>query len=349
MIHATAFATTILCAFLAPATLLAGDIVFTRAELDAQLASASPIEQKSTAERLDDIRKRLAQPPGDPLTEFHLRRDVLALELPLHTEAVTVLQQLAERPSGVHVWHENEGHARVAERTLDAAAAARWVLRQSQVHATAHDLRTSKTSIAQLKATPDLLPDVALQSVKLATDAELPALATKLQQAMITGAAVENAVALIAERRGDAGLALQLVRHGNPQRVRTHLRKLHEHFPDRQRDLLTTAMSRPALAMHSVALLGLHAHEDWAWQLLNHALEDRELGTAAAATMARHADNERLGGLAQRLQESTHVARRAALALYLDSSTYARQLLAEHLAQHPGSELAEEIRVWLRD
>lgn len=331
------------------AALPADDTVFTRAELDARLASADPIEQKSTSERLDDIRNRLAQPPGDPLTEFQLRRDALALELPLGTEAINVLQQLAMRSSGVYVWHENEGHARVAERTLDAAAAARWVLRQSQVHAAAHTLRTSDTSLTQLKTTPGLLPDVALQSVHSASEAELPALATKLQQVMFTGAAVENAVALIAERRGDAGLALQLVLHGDPQRVRTQLRTLHERFPDRQRELLTTAMSRPALAMHSVALLGLHASEDWAWQLLNHALEDHELGTTAAATMARHIDNTHRTELAQRLYESPRIARRAALALYLDNSTYAQQLLAEHLAKNPDSELAEEIRTWLRD
>lgn len=332
-----------LVAFLA-APVHASDIVYDRVELAAQLATVPASAQKSGPELLDAIAMRMTTPGGDPATEFQLRRDVLALALPLDAPAKGIVQQLAQREPSIRVWHDEKGHARVAEFALNAGAAARWVLRESEQQVLA---------LGWFEKGSDLAPDkVAETTRRLAADIsedELPALKQRLEQLFIEGAPVEHALVTVAVRAQDARLAQQLMASGEVNRVRRHVSTLHDAFPPIAQPLLTTALQRPQLAPHAVSLLGAHMNEPWAWQALDKALESPTLGAASAATMARHADEAQLAAIAQRLFEPTPVARRAALALYLNRGAYARQLLAEYRDQARESELAGEIDTWLHD
>lgn len=322
----------------------AADVVYERTELAARLANVPATVQKSGPELLDAIAMRLTKPGGDPVTEFQLRRDVLALALPLDASETGVVQQLAERKPSIRVWHEEKGHARVAESALDAGAAARWVLRESEKQARAQDWYENETELS-----PQKMGEATRHIAATVSDDELPALKQRLEQLFSEGAPVEQALVKIAVRTQDAQLARQLLLSGDVARVQRHVSTLHDAFKPIAQPLLTTALQRPQLAPHAVPLLGAHMNEAWAWQALDKALADPVLGAASAATMARHADEAQLAAIAQRLFEPAPVARRAALALYLNRSAYARQLLAEYRDLARDTELAGEIDTWLHD
>lgn len=326
------------------APVLADDVVYERAELAARLEAVPVTVQKSGPELLDAIAIRLAKPNGDPVNEFQLRRDVLALQLPLDAQEKGIVEQLAAREPGIRVWHEEKGHARVAEFALDAGAAARWVLRESEKQAHAQDWYENGAMLA-----PDKVAETTRHLASSVPESELPVLQQRLELLFEEGAPVEHALVTIAVRAQDDQLAQQLLTTGDVARVRRHVSTLHDAFTPIAESLLLTAMSRPQLAPHVVPLLGRHAEETWAWQALGKSLEDPALAAAAAATVARHANEAQLAAIAQRMYESSAVARRAGLALYLNGSPYARQLLADYRNQARDTELAGEIDTWLHD
>ena len=326
-------------------TFAADDAPVYPAEVLEQLAT-SVAHQAKPSDPAAALALLAAKPTGDPLTAQQLRRSLLALELPLASNVHREVKQLTERDDRIMVWMEHPGLPARATVAIDVAATARWILQQDELHREAQALAQTTQRAGHLAG--EYPPSVWALLPKYTSNENLPALTAQLRTRLGSDAGVEAPLASLAVQRDDKQLALELVARGTADRVQQELSALLDAFPQQRRQLLESALQRPELATAALAHLAPLAGESWAREELRTRLSDHRNGTAAALAIARSEDAGLLAEMQQQMFAEGPAASRAALALHLNDSTYARQLLAAYLEEQPDGRFSDQVREWLK-
>ena len=329
---------------------MAGEAPVYPAELLEQLTASAERQSDDSQSKPADPATRLAtlaaKPTGDPVIAHQLRSNLLALALPLASDVREQVNRLTLRDDRIMVWMEHQGLPKRPTVAIDVAATARWTLQQDEYHRKAHSLAQS------LRHDGRLADDVPAEAWALlpryASSDQHRALAAQLRQRLGEAAGIEVPLAVLARAHDDWQLAFELVARGRHEGVRAELPALLEAFPQQRRQLLQAALQRPDLANATLTHLSPFAGESWARETLRERLADQRDGGAAALAIARSDDAGLLAEMQQLMFADGPAASRAALALHLNDSAYARQLLDGYLREQPDGRFSAQVREWLK-
>lgn len=337
-----------------PGTVLGAANVFTAEELTRILATAPEVRrQAKPADRRDEIRSLLEQPGGDPVTEQRLRELVLSLPDAGDAEQVRLLDTVARREDSIFIWSEDDVHRLHPVVAISPAAAAGWKRQRMQMamlrQQLAARLQTGRLDATTLRELNAMEVASARELFANAPAGQLATVRDALAAALPGDAGATALAALAAVRLQDAALASRVIEMGEANAAGRALPDLVAALPGAALALLEQALQRDAIAEHAVvAHRSLLDSEPAARERLLGLLDHPTLGPAVAAVLGGRHDASMQLALYERLRDGPpRLARRAALALYLDGSDGARALLARYLADAGDETLAAEVTKWL--
>ncbi|MDX1443671.1 MAG: hypothetical protein R3270_07835 [Gammaproteobacteria bacterium] len=331
----------VLVLLLAPATgsALVGDAIILEPEQLETLEQVSRDMEKTSAS--DALEHLIAKPAGEPLTEYRLRKALLAQALPLDPVTRNQVESLTRRDARVMVWMEHPGTTRRPGVAIDVAATAKHLLRQDDSFRKAQQISAAAFAGKSLHVDDEN----AWRTFARMVDADLAAATLR---AHLGQSPVEKALADLAIATGSSELAMDLVSKGNGERLVNLAGDVLNAFPNSQERLVKAGLQQPELAAVMLGELRDHANTPWARELLKRELESPQLGIAAAVSIGRGGDDALLADMYSLLASNSPGAPNAALALHMSHSPYAITLLQRYLDEQPDGQLAGQVKEWLK-